>query len=640
MTDELARLRLIAGVARGVSQVRNDPAAVASVLADALSAELADGAIVVLDRPDAVRRLVHRDPRARAAMHELLAGIDVAGLPGGGRAGISRPDAGGAAEWSEYARRCPPRAVLAAPLASPQGVVGAVVLVRDRRPGPFDDEDLGAVIACNEHAALALEHAIALRERIYSEQRLRAVFDASPLGIVVAGPDTVFRAVNRAYADMLGYEPQELIGRSYAVVTHPDDLEVNVRVTDRYFADEVATGYALEKRYVRKDGVTIWGRVTGRPFVDSTGARLLLAIVEDITSRRQLDQARRDSEHMLAAIRDCVTLIGADWRYRFVNGRAAAQLGHAPDEMIGRNVWALFPELQRSELASVMREVMAGQHAEPVRVEEYFPASDRWYENTVSRCDSGLLVVWRDVTERKRAELVLRQALRLRDEFITVTSHELRTPLAALVLHLDTLERLVERGAGTEPVLGRVHGAMRQAERLEALVEELLEGAGRRELELASFDVCDLVREVAERLGGAAARSGCALSLQLGPPAIGTWDRARLDRVLVNLVGNAIKYGPGAPIDLGVCATDAGVEIAVRDRGIGIPEGDRARIFGRFERAVPHSHYGGLGLGLYVAQQIVEAHGGTIDVQSAPGEGATFLVRLPRRSVTLGRSIA
>jgi len=483
------------------------------------------------------------------------------------------------------------------------------------------------------------------RAALSSEQRLRAIFDASPYGIVVIGPDKVFRAVSCAYAAMVGYEPEDLVGRTYAVITHPDDLDHNVQLTDEYFADERATGYALEKRYLHRDGRTLWVRVTARSFVDAdTGARLVLGIVEDITSRRQLDQARRDSERMLAAIWDCVVLIGADWRYRFVNGRAATMLGAFSAELVGRSVWERPPGAPDARLAAVMREVMAGAHAGPVPIEERVPATDRWYESTISRCDDGILVVWRDVTERKQAELTLRRALELRDEFISVTSHELRTPLTALVLHLESLGRDLDRRAAPELIQVRILGALRQGERLAALVEELLDGSrlasGPLALALSSFDARDLVQDVAERMRPRAAQSGCALNLRLGPPAIGAWDRAQLDRALYHLVGNALKYGPRAPVDIEVHACDDAVEIAVRDRGIGVTEEDRARIFGRFERAVPHSHYGGLGLGLYIASQIVESHGGTIAVDSVPGEGAAFVMRLPRRSATLAGSIA
>jgi signal transduction histidine kinase len=113
-------------------------------------------------------------------------------------------------------------------------------------------------------------------------------------------------------------------------------------------------------------------------------------------------------------------------------------------------------------------------------------------------------------------------------------------------------------------------------------------------------------------------------------PAIGRWDAARLDQVLTNLMTNAIRFGAGKPIVVTVKATASAASLAVTDHGIGIAPAAQARIFDRFERGdVSAQHYGGLGLGLYIARQIVEAHGGTISVHSEPGCGATFTVTLP-----------
>jgi two-component system OmpR family sensor kinase len=110
---------------------------------------------------------------------------------------------------------------------------------------------------------------------------------------------------------------------------------------------------------------------------------------------------------------------------------------------------------------------------------------------------------------------------------------------------------------------------------------------------------------------------------------IGQWDRLRLDQVFTNLIGNAVKYGEGKPIDIYMRSDDGAALVSITDRGIGIAPADRERIFDRFERAVPESNYGGLGLGLWISRQIVEALGGAISLESEPGKGSTFTVRLP-----------
>jgi signal transduction histidine kinase len=138
-----------------------------------------------------------------------------------------------------------------------------------------------------------------------------------------------------------------------------------------------------------------------------------------------------------------------------------------------------------------------------------------------------------------------------------------------------------------------------------------------------------VVAEITDRMRDELARAGCKLSVTL-EPAEGRWDRARLDQVVTNLFSNAMKYGKDHPIDVRVEArTDAAVLI-VRDHGIGISDEDQTRIFERFERAVSSRHFGGLGLGLWIVHQLVAAHGGTISVRSKVGQGAEFVVTLPR----------
>ncbi|MRG94503.1 ATP-binding protein [Polyangium spumosum] len=237
------------------------------------------------------------------------------------------------------------------------------------------------------------------------------------------------------------------------------------------------------------------------------------------------------------------------------------------------------------------------------------------------------------------------EAIRVRDEFFMIASHELRTPLTPLQLQLEALERSLRRaGLLNEHLTGRVERCSRQIFRLTRLVETLLDvtriTAGQLLIEPEVTDLCALVREVADRFAMEAHEAGSTIELRACESLRGQWDPMRLDQVLSNLLENAVKYGCGRPIDVEVVEEDDVVRIAVTDRGLGIAPEACARIFERFERAVSLRHYGGLGLGLFIARQIVEAHGGTIEATSQPGAGSTFTVTLPRWGVAAASEVA
>ncbi|NBC38668.1 GAF domain-containing protein [Corallococcus exiguus] len=228
-------------------------------------------------------------------------------------------------------------------------------------------------------------------------------------------------------------------------------------------------------------------------------------------------------------------------------------------------------------------------------------------------------------------------AVRLRDEFLSVASHELKTPLTSLILQHNLIGRALETAGTPGLVTGRLNTAQRQVLRLTALVDNLLDvsrlSLGKLSLERAEVDLVQLTRDAVERLEDVFAQARCTLELELPRTLTGQWDALRLDQVLVNLLSNAAKYGAGHPVSVraGVDARDE-AWVEVRDEGIGIEADALPRLFGRFERAVSERHYGGMGLGLYISRQIVEALGGRIDVDSQPGQGATFTLRLPRNT--------
>jgi PAS domain S-box-containing protein len=242
-----------------------------------------------------------------------------------------------------------------------------------------------------------------------------------------------------------------------------------------------------------------------------------------------------------------------------------------------------------------------------------------------------------DITERKQLEVDLRQAVRVRDEFLSIASHELRTPLTSLQLRVESLLRRVQDRPDEALSSGRLVRdaavALDQILHLGNMVNVLLDvsriGEGRLAFEYQEVDVAALVGEVIERLKGPAADAGCDIRLQTHELPRARWDRFRIEQVVTNLLANAIKYGAGQPVDVALTRAGDRARLVVVDRGPGIAHEHQAQLFERFARFAPARHYGGFGLGLWISREIVRAHGGEIGVRSSPGGGAAFDVELP-----------
>jgi PAS domain S-box-containing protein len=251
----------------------------------------------------------------------------------------------------------------------------------------------------------------------------------------------------------------------------------------------------------------------------------------------------------------------------------------------------------------------------------------------------GFTKVTRDLTERRRLQeeqislARAQEAIRLRDEFLALASHELKTPLTVLQIQLDSLRN--HPGTADQKLVTKLDRAARSSDRLTRLVGSLLDvsriATGKFALELKPFDLGESLGRLIDLMRPAAAKAGCELSLTSAGPLEGVWDQLRVEQIVTNLIANAIKYAAGTPIEVDARGDGAEVVITVRDHGPGIPAGEHDRIFGRFERAEAIGHHGGMGLGLYLAREIVEAHGGTISARDADGGGALFEVHLSQR---------
>ncbi len=241
----------------------------------------------------------------------------------------------------------------------------------------------------------------------------------------------------------------------------------------------------------------------------------------------------------------------------------------------------------------------------------------------------------RHLEEMERLYAEAQQALRTRDDFLTIAAHELRTPLTSLALSVEANAREVARGHPVPPE--KIERGRRQIKQLKALIDDLLDvsriQAGRLEIKTRPARIDTLTRETAESFRGVSIRHSIGLEL---PPA-SVWiqgDPARLEQVVSNLIDNAIKYSPdGGDIQVTVQSSETEAVISVRDQGVGISREDAAGLFQRYFRS-PSATEGqirGLGLGLYICRDIIEQHGGRIWMESQPGEGSIFAFALPLR---------
>src|SRR5579863_2525178 len=265
-------------------------------------------------------------------------------------------------------------------------------------------------------------------------------------------------------------------------------------------------------------------------------------------------------------------------------------------------------------------------------------ADDYIPKHNLARLAPALRRAMRDVADRRarrqmeeeRARLVkqLAEALELQDEFLILASHELRTPLTALRLQVESAVRI---SAGHEVLKKRLSAADQQIEQIAHLIEDIITVSklGSPEpIRPEETDLGQLVGDLARTFSVAERLDALTTHLPTGP-TVALVDPIQMEDALRRILSNAAKYGGDQPIAVRVERAAPWIRISVTDHGIGVAAENHARIFERFGRAGPTRNYGGLGLGLWIARQIIEAHGGTVGVVSQLGEGATFTVSIP-----------
>ena len=340
-----------------------------------------------------------------------------------------------------------------------------------------------------------------------------------------------------------------------------------------------------------------------------------------------------------------------------VNPAFARMHGYPEEELIGKLITDTFVPEFRNQISKIAQIVHKEGHYiyESLHLKKdgsTFPvltdvvAIRSQDGNTLYRASNMQDISERKQFEEERSKLLvqLQDAIKIRDEFLSIASHELKTPLTSLKAQIQILQRSTQPELHVMPPIERLCKGLklsnRQVDRLTMLVEDLLDVSkiqlGKLSLSFESVNLSELVEDLLDRYSEECIRAKCSVSIDAQKNVIGYWDRGRMEQIIVNLLSNAVKYAPGHPIHIGVQSDDQKAIFWIQDFGPGIPPEKQQKIFERFERATSSRNISGLGLGLFIVKQIVEVHQGSIHVDSEFGKGTKFIVELPLRPAQAG----
>jgi PAS domain S-box-containing protein len=493
-----------------------------------------------------------------------------------------------------------------------------------------------------------------------NDLRYRALFESSVIGIRVSSVADGGRIVeaNPAYRRMLGYSAAELGERTIFDLTHPGDVEINRQLYAEMLAGR-RSSYQIEKRFVRKDGSSFWGRLTAYPLQDAgSQATHHIGMVEDVSERRWAAAALEESTERLQAVLNAalegIVLIDTAGIIQSVNLSVQKLFGYPAEELLGQNVRILMPHPWREEHDGYLAHYAATGEARIIGVGRQVEGRRRdgstfSLDLAVSEVRHGgelfFLGTLRDITERLGMEAEIRQAQKMEaiGRLAGGVAHDFNTLLGTIRGYSEMLLGTLPRAEPARQAAEQIHrAALRGAQ----LTRQLLLFSRRREMRVQVVDLEKLMAEVEvllDRLISADIRLNRRIEPGIGP----VWgDPGELHQVILNLIVNACDAMPsGGALELSLSNLAAGHEIAVdggrlppgpyvlltvEDSGVGMEEEIRKRIFEPFFTTKEPGK--GTGLGLSTVHAIVgRAHGG-IAVESRPAQGTTFRVYLPRAS--------
>jgi PAS domain S-box-containing protein len=504
------------------------------------------------------------------------------------------------------------------------------------RPIITDGKITGAVLTFNDITERKRSEEVLEQ----SEERFRATFNQAAVGIGHVTPDGRWLRINQKYCDVVGYTEEEIKALTIQGITHPDDLETSMQHYQLLLEGKL-DNYSLEKRYIRKDGSTIWVNITASMVFDDGGNPMFaIGVVEDI-SRRKRAEEERDWVYKYSL--DMLCVAGFDGYFKRVSPSFEKILGWSEAELLSTSIFDFIHPDNLEATCQEFKSLEGGKQA--INFENRYRCKDGSYKwlswHSHPMIENKLIIgVARDITERKRVEKDIERlnadlearAVDLEyvnqelEAFNYTVAHDLRNPLNVISSYCQVFTELCGDKLD-EQCLRYIQETYNGTLRMNLLIETLLNFSrlSHAELNRESVDLSSMANEVAGELKGSEAARRVDFHIADGMVADGDANLLRV--ALANLLGNAWKYTATreeALIEFGTQEIDGKPVYYVRDNGSGFDNAAAEKIFAPFQRLPGAEEYRGFGIGLATVERIIRRHGGRVCAEGEPGKGATF----------------
>ncbi len=472
----------------------------------------------------------------------------------------------------------------------------------------------------------ARRHQNALRQ--YFEQTLLSIGDA----VISTDDDKRVLLMNRTAEELTGWTLAEAKGRGieevFRIVHEGSEPPIQVPI-ERTVSPAASAGLANHMELITRKGSRVPIEDAGAAIRDERGFSAgIVFVFRDISPRREAERRLEDSERraraILESIMDSFGLLDTEWRIAYVNPAAEKMTGRPAHELIGKNLWEVYPDAVGTVVESSFKRAKAERT--PVSFENYYEHWNRWFDTSAYPSDIGLSVYFRDITERKRAEQALRRLNEDLKQFTYAATHDLREPLRMMTINAQKLQRKLIPGLDQESrqyITDIVNGGKRTSRLIDGLLEFSRIGAIGK-AEPVPVDAEAAFAEALLDLQIVISETNATVAHSKLPNVMA--DHAHLRRIFQNLIGNAIKYRRAdVRSDVLVSSRREGDQwvFSVQDNGIGIHPEHCDHIFVPFKR-LHGPEIGGSGIGLATCKRIVELYGGRIWVESNPQNGSIF----------------